>query len=114
MAESRFSSPARSVGEASYFVDSEPEETIELVLTEVTSTPDLTLIDGYLKFRDLKRWKPRWGALTKLSPAAELEKLVLTSELLFLFTYFELKDNKLNSSIIFQQQCLVRDPKFRI
>ncbi|XP_055382420.1 protein kinase 4-like [Condylostylus longicornis] len=32
--------------------------------------PDQTIVSGWLKFRDNKRWKIRWGVVTKLSPAA--------------------------------------------
>ncbi|XP_065350680.1 uncharacterized protein LOC135946398 [Cloeon dipterum] len=32
---------------------------------------EVTVVDGYVKFRDNKRWKQRWGVVTKLSPAAD-------------------------------------------
>ncbi|XP_062564784.1 uncharacterized protein LOC134227381 [Armigeres subalbatus] len=31
---------------------------------------DQTIVSGWLKFRDNKKWKIRWGVVTKLSPAA--------------------------------------------
>ncbi|RZF31968.1 hypothetical protein LSTR_LSTR012438 [Laodelphax striatellus] len=79
MTDSRFGSPARSIGETcSLGADSENEEIFELTIVEGTPpSPDLTLIDGNLKFRDFKRWKPRWGVLTKLSPAAGLSLVIV-------------------------------------
>ncbi|RZF40657.1 hypothetical protein LSTR_LSTR009452 [Laodelphax striatellus] len=71
MGDSRYNSPARSVGEPCSLTsaDSETDEILELY-TENPSNPDCTIVDGYLKFRDCKRWKQRWGVVTKLSPAA--------------------------------------------
>ncbi|XP_055693119.1 uncharacterized protein LOC129795678 [Lutzomyia longipalpis] len=37
---------------------------------EMPCQPDQTIVSGWLKFRDNKRWKIRWGVVTKLSPAA--------------------------------------------
>ncbi|XP_022163216.1 uncharacterized protein LOC111028771 [Myzus persicae] len=75
-----YGSPARSYcGDHSSATESEGEETLEL-LTEIPSSPDLTILDGWLKFRDNKKWRHRWGVMTKLSPAA--------GELVILFIYF--------------------------
>ncbi|XP_072944672.1 uncharacterized protein [Epargyreus clarus] len=38
---------------------------------------DNSVISGWLKFRDNKRWKSRWGVVTKLSPAADCLHLQL-------------------------------------
>ncbi|XP_049876293.1 uncharacterized protein LOC126373950 [Pectinophora gossypiella] len=38
---------------------------------------DNAVISGWLKFRDNKRWKSRWGVVTKLSPAADCLHLQL-------------------------------------
>ncbi|XP_063626259.1 uncharacterized protein LOC134797819 [Cydia splendana] len=44
---------------------------------EVESDVDNSVISGWLKFRDNKRWKSRWGVVTKLSPAADCLHLQL-------------------------------------
>lgn len=50
-----YGSPARSYcGDHSSATESEGEDTLEL-LTEVPNTPDQTVMDGWLKFRDNKR-----------------------------------------------------------
>lgn len=55
MADASYHSPARSVGEPSSLTESENEsETLELV-TEEPGTPEQTIIDGWLKFRDVKK-----------------------------------------------------------
>ena len=55
MTDSSYNSPARSIGEPSSLTESENEsETLELV-TEIPGTPDQTIVDGWLKFRDNKR-----------------------------------------------------------
>ncbi|KAM3956981.1 uncharacterized protein ACR2FA_009029 [Aphomia sociella] len=41
---------------------------------------DNSVISGWLKFRDNKRWKSRWGVVTKLSPAADCLHLQLYRE----------------------------------
>ncbi|XP_077285598.1 uncharacterized protein LOC143910867 [Arctopsyche grandis] len=68
-----FGSPARSIGEPGVF--SSPAHSIiidddceEMDFSEVPT--DQTIVAGWLKFRDNKRWKQRWGVATKLSPAA--------------------------------------------
>ncbi|XP_050080003.1 uncharacterized protein LOC126567764 isoform X1 [Anopheles maculipalpis] len=38
---------------------------------------DQTIVSGWLKFRDNKKWKIRWGVVTKLSPAADCLHLQL-------------------------------------
>ncbi|XP_041982058.1 uncharacterized protein LOC121735334 [Aricia agestis] len=38
---------------------------------------DNSVMSGWLKFRDNKRWKSRWGVVTKLSPAADCLHLQL-------------------------------------
>uniref|UniRef100_A0A8D9E5A0 Uncharacterized protein n=1 Tax=Cacopsylla melanoneura TaxID=428564 RepID=A0A8D9E5A0_9HEMI len=70
-------SPARSFGEPSSRNDSENESDTSDLPVEIPSTAenDLTLIDGWMKFRD-KRWKTRWGVLTKLSPAAGMRRIL--------------------------------------
>ncbi|CAG0916645.1 unnamed protein product [Notodromas monacha] len=35
------------------------------------------VLEGSMKFRDGKKWKPRWGVLTKLSPVADCLQLLL-------------------------------------
>lgn len=58
--ESCFSSPARSIaslGDPHSYTDSEfdtESESLELV-TEVPMSPDQTVVDGWVKFRDNKR-----------------------------------------------------------
>lgn len=48
-------SPARSYcGDHSSATESEGEDTLEL-LTEIPNLPDLTIMDGWLKFRDNKK-----------------------------------------------------------
>ncbi|KAL4131808.1 hypothetical protein QTP88_009063 [Uroleucon formosanum] len=75
-----YGSPARSYcGDHSSATESEGEETLEL-LTEIPSSPDQTILDGWLKFRDNKKWRHRWGVMTKLSPAAG-EYIELSTEL---------------------------------
>lgn len=70
MSDRVYGSPARSYcGDHSSATESEGEETLEL-LTEIPSSPDQTILDGWLKFRDNKKWRHRWGVMTKLSPAA--------------------------------------------
>jgi hypothetical protein len=59
MAESACNSPARSIGDPNSLTDSEltdleSDSQLE-VLTEVPGTPDQTIIDGWVKFRDSKR-----------------------------------------------------------
>ncbi|CAI6351410.1 unnamed protein product [Macrosiphum euphorbiae] len=50
-----YGSPARSYcGDHSSATESEGEETLEL-LTEIPSSPDQTILDGWLKFRDNKK-----------------------------------------------------------
>ncbi|XP_060850544.1 uncharacterized protein LOC132929305 isoform X1 [Rhopalosiphum padi] len=72
-----YGSPARSYcGDHSSATESEGEETLEL-LTEIPSSPDQTILDGWLKFRDNKKWRHRWGVMTKLSPAADCLHLQL-------------------------------------
>ncbi|XP_075980013.1 uncharacterized protein LOC142979135 [Anticarsia gemmatalis] len=44
---------------------------------EEDCTVDNSVISGWLKFRDNKRWKSRWGVVTKLSPAADCLHLQL-------------------------------------
>ncbi|RZF41295.1 hypothetical protein LSTR_LSTR000009 [Laodelphax striatellus] len=62
-------SPARSVGEGCVsLMDAEVEEVLQVDAAAKSS--DLVVIDGWLKFRDCKKWKQRWGVVTKLSPAA--------------------------------------------
>lgn len=59
MTDSSYNSPARSVGEPVSLTESENEsETLELV-TEVPGSPEQTIIDGWLKFRDLKKVKKK-------------------------------------------------------
>lgn len=59
MAGSACNSPARSIGDPNSLTDSEltdleSDSQIE-VLTEVPGTPDQTIVDGWVKFRDNKR-----------------------------------------------------------
>ncbi|XP_055622382.1 uncharacterized protein LOC129765950 [Toxorhynchites rutilus septentrionalis] len=56
-----FSSPARSVCSPT----AEDGDDCADVLAN-----DQTIVSGWLKFRDNKKWKIRWGVVTKLSPAA--------------------------------------------
>ncbi|XP_049855082.1 uncharacterized protein LOC126335669 [Schistocerca gregaria] len=74
MCESACNSPARSMGEPSSLTDSELTDLEDNSLLELPAEqpggPDLTIVDGWLRFRDNKRWKQRWGVVTKLSPAA--------------------------------------------
>ncbi|XP_055527888.1 uncharacterized protein LOC129720431 [Wyeomyia smithii] len=62
-----FSSPARSVCSAT---GEEIGDGGEMLLAN-----DQTIVSGWLKFRDNKKWKIRWGVVTKLSPAAATFKL---------------------------------------
>ncbi|KAG8327134.1 hypothetical protein J6590_026473 [Homalodisca vitripennis] len=55
MGDSSYNSPARSVGEPASLPDSETEAEIWELVTEVQGSPDQTIIDGWLKFRDLKK-----------------------------------------------------------
>ncbi|XP_025422670.1 uncharacterized protein LOC112692272 [Sipha flava] len=72
-----YGSPSRSYcGDHSSATESEGEETLDL-LTEIPSSPDQTVMDGWLKFRDNKKWRHRWGVMTKLSPAADCLHLQL-------------------------------------
>ncbi|XP_056632717.1 uncharacterized protein LOC130442549 isoform X1 [Diorhabda sublineata] len=77
LTESCCSSPARSIRShnAEDMSDSEGEN--EVLVTEIPGTPDQTIISGWLKFRDNKKWKQRWGVITKLSPAADCLHLQL-------------------------------------
>lgn len=57
-----FSSPARSIassygGDGGGGTDSEFDDSFmdEVLVTEVPGTPDQTIVDGWLKFRDNKR-----------------------------------------------------------
>ncbi|KYB25851.1 hypothetical protein TcasGA2_TC034079 [Tribolium castaneum] len=70
LTESCCSSPARSIGThtSDTLTDSDGEG--DQLFTEIPTTPDQTVIAGWLKFRDNKKWKQRWGVITKLSPAA--------------------------------------------
>ncbi|XP_039284795.1 uncharacterized protein LOC111049973 [Nilaparvata lugens] len=69
-------SPARSVGEGCVsLTDAEVDEVLQVDTASKTS--DLVVIDGWLKFRDCKKWKQRWGVVTKLSPAADCLHLQL-------------------------------------
>ncbi|CAH1377036.1 unnamed protein product, partial [Tenebrio molitor] len=69
LTESCCSSPARSIGSNhDILTDSDGEG--DQLFTEIPTTPDQTVIAGWLKFRDNKKWKQRWGVITKLSPAA--------------------------------------------
>ncbi|XP_065086347.1 uncharacterized protein LOC135708273 [Ochlerotatus camptorhynchus] len=71
-----FSSPAKSVlGEPGVF--SSPARSVcsptgeDMVGDGVDVLgSDQTIVSGWLKFRDNKKWKIRWGVVTKLSPAA--------------------------------------------
>ena len=59
MAESACNSPARSLGDPNSLTDSELtdlecDSQLEIV-TEVPGTPDQTIVDGWVKFRDNKR-----------------------------------------------------------
>lgn len=55
MLDRMYGSPARSYcGDHSSATESEGEESLEL-MTEVPSSPDQTVIDGWLKFRDNKK-----------------------------------------------------------
>ncbi|KAL1497618.1 hypothetical protein ABEB36_008547 [Hypothenemus hampei] len=71
--ESCCSSPARSIRSHNIELlsDSDGEFDDRDLATEIPGTPDQTVIAGWLKFRDNKKWKQRWGVITKLSPAAE-------------------------------------------
>ncbi|XP_022916434.1 uncharacterized protein [Onthophagus taurus] len=74
--ESCCSSPARSIGShhTETLTDSDGENEF---VTETPGIPDQTVISGWLKFRDNKKWKQRWGVVTKLSPAADCLHLQL-------------------------------------
>ncbi|XP_024086265.1 uncharacterized protein LOC106668392 [Cimex lectularius] len=76
MTDSVCASPARSINHDSMDSGSECEGG-SVLLTEVPGDPDQTILTGYLKFRDYKRWKPRYGVVTKLSPAADCLHLQL-------------------------------------
>ncbi|XP_037916817.1 uncharacterized protein LOC119655151 [Hermetia illucens] len=77
-----FGSPAKSViGEPGVFASpvrsicaspSPCEDKLAVTDDDVAEQPqpDQTVVSGWLKFRDNKRWKIRWGVVTKLSPAA--------------------------------------------
>jgi hypothetical protein len=72
MAGSTCNSPARSIGDPNSLTDSEltdleSDSQIE-VLTEVPGTPDQTIVDGWVKFRDNKR--VRICVLLYVMPAA--------------------------------------------
>ncbi|KAK4873686.1 hypothetical protein RN001_013046 [Aquatica leii] len=71
LTESCCSSPARSIGQQTpeVLTDSDGDSDFPLH-TESPGVPDQTVISGWLKFRDNKKWKQRWGVITKLSPAA--------------------------------------------
>ncbi|XP_058464094.1 uncharacterized protein LOC131438235 isoform X2 [Malaya genurostris] len=56
-----FSSPARSVCSPTGEEIGDGSEVL---------ANDQTIVAGWLKFRDNKKWKIRWGVVTKLSPAA--------------------------------------------
>jgi hypothetical protein len=63
MAGSACNSPARSIGDPNSLTDSEltdleSDSQIE-ILTEVPGTPDQTIVDGWLKFRDNRRVRIR-------------------------------------------------------
>ncbi|XP_050525410.1 uncharacterized protein LOC126896550 isoform X2 [Daktulosphaira vitifoliae] len=69
-------SPARSYcsgADYSSATESEGEDssadTIYLA-AEVPGSVDQAIINGWLKFRDNKKWRHRWAVITKLSPAA--------------------------------------------
>ncbi|VVC39349.1 PH domain-like [Cinara cedri] len=69
-----YGSPVRSYcGDHSSATESEGEDfaSLDPLQTEIPGSPDQTVIDGWLKFRDNKKWRHRWGVMTKLSPAAE-------------------------------------------
>lgn len=55
MADSTYNSPARSVGEPASLTESENESDSVDLVTEVPGAPEQTIIDGWLKFRDLKK-----------------------------------------------------------
>ncbi|XP_075210454.1 uncharacterized protein LOC142317791 [Lycorma delicatula] len=74
--ESVEKSPTKSVdGESSTCVSEQEQD--EILKVETIPRTDLILIEGWLKFRDSKRWKQRWGVVTKLSPAADCLHLQL-------------------------------------
>ncbi|BES92432.1 Hypothetical protein NTJ_05243 [Nesidiocoris tenuis] len=59
-----FGSPAKSRPPSAGADSGSDDEEIILI------DPDLIIFTSYLKYRDNKRWKTRYGVLTKLSPAA--------------------------------------------
>ncbi|KAF6213810.1 hypothetical protein GE061_011532 [Apolygus lucorum] len=64
MSDRAFNSPAKSrPSSAGPDSGSDDEEIIVI-------DPDLIIFTSYLKYRDNKRWKTRYGVLTKISPAA--------------------------------------------
>ncbi|XP_018333110.1 uncharacterized protein LOC108742399 isoform X2 [Agrilus planipennis] len=81
------SSPARSLPRCTpdiFSTDSEGEfdgsasEAVENNFHPASTSPNETvLISGWLKFRDNKKWKQRWGVVSKLSPAADCLHLQL-------------------------------------
>ncbi|XP_066140538.1 uncharacterized protein [Euwallacea fornicatus] len=79
LTESCCSSPARSIRSHNieFLSDSDGEFDDKELATEVPGLPDQTVISGWLKFRDNKKWKQRWGVITKLSPAADCLHLQL-------------------------------------
>ncbi|XP_055590669.1 uncharacterized protein LOC129742753 [Uranotaenia lowii] len=71
-----FNSPARSV--CSPTAGAGDYEGVEVLPGGTTGdgadvlANDQTIVSGWLKFRDNKKWKIRWGVVTKLSPAAAI------------------------------------------
>ncbi|XP_063708816.1 uncharacterized protein LOC134837375 [Culicoides brevitarsis] len=65
-----FASPAHSVSSHAYNekIAGEGDDEDSMLLQ------DQTIVSGWLKFRDNKKWKIRWGVVTKLSPAAGKSK----------------------------------------
>ncbi|KAG8299441.1 hypothetical protein J6590_101056, partial [Homalodisca vitripennis] len=55
MADANYHSPARSGGEPVSLTESENESESWDLVTEVPGSPDQTIIDGWLKFRDAKK-----------------------------------------------------------
>ncbi|KAG8299124.1 hypothetical protein J6590_003098 [Homalodisca vitripennis] len=56
MADANYHSPARSGGEPVSLTESENESESWDLVTEVPGSPDQTIIDGWLKFRDAKKY----------------------------------------------------------
>lgn len=67
MADASYHSPARSVGEPSSLGESENESEHCDLATEVPGTPDQTIIDGWLKFRDSKKVSIQFDQEIKLA-----------------------------------------------